>query len=125
MGKAESFEFQDMNSSEIELTNGAKKGGCFVSTAIGFVLTLLAACLAVGVGLIVHFASPGELECTCKYPGLDSGSGQAGAIVGGDKTTTMMMPGMPTADQCKHLITAGNTDICKSLSFCIVNLERI
>ncbi|KAK3095167.1 hypothetical protein FSP39_010973 [Pinctada imbricata] len=112
MGKAESFEFQDMGkySSDSEMSNGSKKGGCFVSTAIGFVLTLLAACLAVGVGLIVHFASPGDLECKCTYPGLTSGNGGTGAIVGGKATT--ITPGSALIDQCKGIVNDGNTEIC-------------
>ena len=43
--------------------------GCRVSTAKGFLFVFMAALLAVGVGIIVHFA--GSRDVTCK---LDLGS---------------------------------------------------
>lgn len=64
--------------SESDSTNGGVMGGkgngrdsgCHVSTAIGFVLVLLAVLIAVGVGLIVHFAEKGsnDRELTCTFP---------------------------------------------------------
>lgn len=106
MGKSESFEFSDMGkySSETELTNGqAKKGGCFVSTTTGFILTFLAAVLAVGVGIIVHFAGNGQtFECKCTYPGA----------IGGSSGQSQSTP-KPAMVQCKEWAAEGNPEICK------------
>lgn len=73
----ESYEFSDLNeggsnSSRMQLTEEnprPKNGGCHVTTAMGFVLALLAILIAVGVGVIVHFASPArKFECHCNCP---------------------------------------------------------
>ena len=48
-----------------------RKGGCFVSTATGILLAVLAILLAVAVGVLVHFTSNKEnsTHCHCKFPG--------------------------------------------------------
>ena len=115
MGKSESFEFHEISkdSSMTDVHGDSKKRGCYVSTVTGFVLTLLAACLAVGVGLIVHFTTAGgTIDCKCSYPGISGGA--TGAVVGGGTTT----PNSPTTqkpilEQCKDLVNSGNKDICE------------
>ncbi|GFO47453.1 aminopeptidase n [Plakobranchus ocellatus] len=60
--------------------------GCRVSIALGFVLILLAVLVAVGVGLIVHFAENDgkqEVVCKCELTGSGIGAGTgAGAQIG-------------------------------------------
>jgi len=115
MGKNESFEFQDMGkySSNSDVSNNAKKRGCFVTTTTGFILTLLAACLAVGVGLIVHFTGGDRVfECKCAFPEGSNG-GTAGGIAG-DKATTTAKPGEdPSLSKCVEWAGEGNNAICK------------
>lgn len=109
MGKSESFDFHNIeNSSSMNDVSRQKKSGCYVSTATGFVLTLLAACLAVGVGIIVHFTTSGTtIDCKCSYPPNSGGNsdGQVGA--------TTPSPQKPILDQCKDLINSGSQELCK------------
>lgn len=116
MGKSESFNFHDISkdSSMSDVHGGSKKSGCYVSTVTGFVLTLLAACLAVGVGLIVHFTTAGgTIDCKCSYPGNSGGA--TDAVVGGGGTTTSNPAAThkPVLEQCKDLVNSGNTAICE------------
>ncbi|XP_071139479.1 aminopeptidase N-like isoform X3 [Mytilus edulis] len=108
MGKSESFDFHNIeNSSSMNDVSRQKKSGCYVSTATGFVLTLLAACLAVGVGIIVHFTTSGTtIDCKCSYPPNSGGNsdGQVGA--------TTPSPQKPILDQCKDLINSGSQELC-------------
>ncbi|XP_076080852.1 aminopeptidase N-like isoform X2 [Mytilus galloprovincialis] len=108
MGKSESFDFQNMeNSSSMNDMSRQKKSGCYVSTATGFVLTLLAACLAVGVGFIVHFTTSGTtIDCKCSYP--PNSGGNSDGQVGG----TTPSPQKPILDQCKDLINSGSQELC-------------
>ncbi|XP_046566065.1 aminopeptidase N-like [Haliotis rubra] len=43
-----------------------RSGGVHISHGAAFVLVLLAVCLAVLVGLVVHLASPGQVVCKCE-----------------------------------------------------------
>ena len=47
-----------------------QNSGCYVSVATGFVLSLLAVLIAVGVGLVVHFAEKDgrDRDVTCNFP---------------------------------------------------------
>lgn len=119
MGKSESFDFHNIDgSSSMNVSSSNAKSGCFVSTVTGFVLTLLAACLAVGVGLIVHFSgSNASVDCKCSYPGADSG-----AIIGG-VTTPKPSTAKPIQDQCKELIQSGSSGLCKSIYSPILRLR--
>ena len=115
MGKSESFEFQDMSkdSSMNDVHVGSKKTGCYVSIVTGFVLTLLAACLAVGVGLIVHFATAGgTIDCKCSYPGYSGGATGAAVGSGGTTTSNPATTQKPVLEQCKDLVNSGNKEIC-------------
>ena len=106
MGKSESFEFQDMSkdSSMNDVHGGSKKTGCYVSTVNGFVLTLLAACLVVGVGLLVHFTTAGRtIDCKCLYPGNS----------GGTTTSNPATTQKPLLEQCKDLVNSGSKEICE------------
>lgn len=109
MGKSESFDFHNIDgNSSMNDSRNSGKSGCYVSTVTGFVLTLLAACLAVGVGLIVHFSgSSRSVDCKCSYPG-----GNSDAIVGGNPTPKPTTA-KPILDQCKDLIQSGNSELCK------------
>lgn len=50
-----------MRESTAELTGSGKRaGGCVLSVAIGFVLIMLGIVVAVGVGIIVFFATDGN-----------------------------------------------------------------
>ena len=52
-------------------SSSTKPKGCYLTQTAGFILLLLAALLAVGVGLLVHFtAEKGkDSKCNCVYPG--------------------------------------------------------
>ncbi|CAG5124607.1 unnamed protein product, partial [Candidula unifasciata] len=94
------FELSDMNDSQTDLTPAARRGrGCFVSLPIAFVLVLLAAVVAVGVGIIVHFAG-GDRDVVCHCMGSDT------------------VPERPSADQIKQECIAqagaGDQEICKA-----------
>nr|KAG5691020.1 hypothetical protein BaRGS_005147 [Batillaria attramentaria] len=63
-----SMDFSDINGGEnsSSIYKGKNKQGCYVSTLVGFVLLLLAIILAVGIGILVFFAT--DREVTCNYP---------------------------------------------------------
>ncbi|KAK3599710.1 hypothetical protein CHS0354_037183 [Potamilus streckersoni] len=111
---ADAYEMKSF-SSEVSFTPGNEgKRGCYVSTAMGFALALIAVLIAVGVGIIVHFAGDkGTFQCHCTFPGSN---GDSSAIVG-DKSTTKE-PNLPTVtpsiDQCIKWITEGNQAICNA-----------
>ncbi|XP_048242735.1 aminopeptidase N-like isoform X1 [Haliotis rufescens] len=50
------------------MSDEKRSGGVYISHGVGFILLLLAACLAVLVGLVVHLVSPGQVICTCDTP---------------------------------------------------------
>ncbi|XP_067653003.1 aminopeptidase N-like [Haliotis asinina] len=45
-----------------------RSGGVHISHGAAFILVLLAVCLAVLVGLVVHLVSPGQVVCKCETP---------------------------------------------------------
>ncbi|KAH9512380.1 hypothetical protein Btru_039357 [Bulinus truncatus] len=84
------LEFSDMS---YELSNMKQDSkGCHVSVVVGFILVLLAAAVAVGVGIIVHFAG-GDREVVCKCEAV------------ADAETVLQ--------QCMRLASAGNQEICQ------------
>ncbi|GFS07937.1 hypothetical protein ElyMa_001261900 [Elysia marginata] len=90
-------------------------GGCRVSTAVGFLLTLLAILVAVGVGLIVHFAETDgkqEVVCKCELSG-------SGGVVGAGSTgaqTGVSVAGL--SEQCAAYVDKGQNigQICSKCS---------
>lgn len=75
-----------------EPTSSRKDSGCHCSVAVGFLLLLFAIIVAVGVGLIVHFAGNNkDFVCNCNISGLTNTG---------------------TAD-CVALARGNNADICK------------
>ncbi|KAK3776842.1 hypothetical protein RRG08_024616 [Elysia crispata] len=84
-------------------------GGCRVSTAVGFLLTLLAILVAVGVGLIVHFAeNHGKQDVVCKCE--MSGGGMISAGLGAQTAPSSA----DLSKQCADFVDKGhNTEkIC-------------
>lgn len=107
----ERMEFSDMQKydSQSNLTNGkkSKSGGCYVSTAVGFLMVLLVIAIAVGVGLIVHFAG-GQKTVVCSWsPSTGAQQGQQG-----NKGTTTPSPDY-VETQCKKMAMDGDMEICK------------
>ncbi|XP_076438803.1 LOW QUALITY PROTEIN: aminopeptidase N-like [Babylonia areolata] len=92
----ERLELNDMGrcNSETKLTEGKKFpwGGCYLSTALGFVLVLLAVLIAVGVGVVVYFAAGREVVCKCG--GLDFNHQEE------------------VRGQCRRLAVDGDADVC-------------
>lgn len=88
--------------SDNSLNGGSSKqaeSGMYLSTAKAFILAFLAIAIAVGVGIIVHFAGPArDFECTCTFPTSQPGS---------DGGTTAAL------EQCKEWAQGGNDQICK------------
>ncbi|XP_059161761.1 uncharacterized protein LOC131944899 [Physella acuta] len=93
---SQKFELSDLSNSQTNLTNMTeKKNGCYVSSVVGFILILLAAAIAVGVGIIVHFAG-GNRDVVCKWDSSVSGA-SADAI----------------RQECINLAGSGNKDVCE------------
>ena len=65
-----SFHFFPQSMGTIDEFNTRKKqDGCYISTVTGIILFLLVVCIAVSVGLIVHFAHPDRNKvCTEPIP---------------------------------------------------------
>ncbi|CAL1530306.1 unnamed protein product [Lymnaea stagnalis] len=84
-----------------------RKNGCHVSTLVGFVLVLLAAAIAVGVGVIVHFAG-GDREVICRCDPVSTGGSTADAVM----------------QQCVDMASAGNEKICLKCSEPPTNLPQ-
>lgn len=104
---ADTYELSDISvkyRSDNSLNGGSSKngdGGMYISTAKAFILAFLAIAIAVGVGIIVHFAGPArDFECSCTYP--------TSAPVNDGGTTAAL-------EQCKEWATGGNDEICKSI----------
>ena len=72
-------------------------GKMYVSPAKAFILAFLAIAVAVGVGIIVHFAGDRTVECNCQWPGSAGNDGGSAAAL----------------DQCKTWAQEGNDAICK------------
>ncbi|XP_012939882.1 aminopeptidase N [Aplysia californica] len=100
----EKYETKDSNTtdssrqSSLEMASGEKKnGGCYVSGVVGVALTLVAILIAVGVGIIVHFAEGDRgLVCNC-----GSGAGQTGAS-----------SAQSVLQQCAKMAGRGDDSIC-------------
>ncbi|GAB1605731.1 hypothetical protein Ahia01_000855400, partial [Argonauta hians] len=76
-GSNQKLDFTDITSDNNSMKSRSRWGGCFVRTTTGFILALLAIFIAVGVGIIVHFAgsSHRNIQCQCSFPKpLDDGS---------------------------------------------------
>ncbi|XP_060551724.1 aminopeptidase N-like isoform X2 [Ruditapes philippinarum] len=62
------YELSNLSNSESTVVGedkmSGKDGGCYVRTATGFLIALVAILISVGVGLIVHFAENRPLECS-------------------------------------------------------------
>lgn len=79
-----------------DVINAKNGDGMYISTAKAFILAFLAIAIAVGVGIIVHFAGPArDFECSCSFPENNGGI-------------------TATFDQCKDWAAVGNNHICKS-----------
>lgn len=97
MSSSENIVFSDMGKYAMSEIAGVsnesvhkERNSCRVKTSTGFVLVLLALVLAVGVGLIVHFAENRKIECN--FPG---------------------QPGISNADPLKNEKT--QTEICRKM----------
>ena len=105
----------------------SESSGCRVSTAVGFLLTLLAILVAVGVGLIVHFAeNDGKQDVVCKCE--MSGSGVVVAASGTEaQTGNEAQTGTSAVDmsqECAKLVDQGDESdqICKRLAIIMCSL---
>ena len=93
----------DTSLNDGQSTNGTS-GKMYLSPAKAFILAFLAIAIAVGVGIIVHFAGPKrDFECKCTYPmEVDIGNPGTGTAAG--------------LEQCKDWVTEGQAEsdeICK------------
>ncbi|XP_041356218.1 aminopeptidase N-like [Gigantopelta aegis] len=76
--------------------SGSRKEGCHVTTAVGFVLVLLAILISVGVGIIVHFAG-GSQDVICKCSAVDG---------------TVPSDSGKLLAECKKQVINGETGVC-------------
>ncbi|XP_033739357.1 aminopeptidase Ey-like [Pecten maximus] len=91
------FDFSDIEGRK-KMGRNDGDGGCRMSSASGFLMVLLAIGIAVGVGLIVHFAgNQKELNCNCSCGPVE------GAVT--------MAPGFLT-ETCKASAVLGNQELC-------------
>ena len=108
----ERLELNDMGrfSSETNLTEGKKFpwGGCYLNTALGFVLVLLAVLIAVGVGVVVYFAAGREVVCKCGRLEVNDG------VVSSE-----------VMRQCQGLAERGNPDVCEYHLTCVSNCRVV
>ncbi|KAH9523940.1 hypothetical protein Btru_047574 [Bulinus truncatus] len=88
------IELTDISNSVTDLPDTMRRdrNGCHVSILAGFICVLLAAAVAVGVGIIVHFAG-GNREVVCQ---CDPGVSLAGQLL----------------SECWKLASSGATDLC-------------
>lgn len=73
------FEISDMSDSQTDLTpaSGRKNRGCYLTFPLAFLLVFLAALVAVGVGIIVHFAGGSrEVVCHCQSSAVEKPSAE-------------------------------------------------
>ncbi|KAH9512376.1 hypothetical protein Btru_039351 [Bulinus truncatus] len=90
---SQKFELSDINTSQTNLTGLREdRSGCRVSALAGFVFLMLAAAVAVGVGIIVHFAG-GNREVVCRC--------DPETVLGGQ------------ISECLKLASLGHTEICE------------
>ncbi|XP_033739761.1 aminopeptidase Ey-like [Pecten maximus] len=96
-GSTDKFDFSDIEGRK-KMGRNDEDAGCRMSSASGFLMVLLAIGIAVGVGLIVHFAgNQKELNCNCSCGPVD------GAVT--------MAPGFLT-ETCKASAVLGNQQLC-------------
>ncbi|KAH9512269.1 hypothetical protein Btru_041352 [Bulinus truncatus] len=90
---SQKIELNDTGNSQTQLpVLRGERGGCHVSTAVGFLFLMLSVAVVVGVGVIVHFAGASrEVVCKC-HPD---------AVLSGQVT------------QCRKLVRMGLTEICQ------------
>lgn len=89
------------NNTDYRVNAKEKVNGCHISVVTGFILTFLVMILILGVGVVVHYASPSKtVECQCDI------SGNRDAL---EQNNNM--------EFCEKLALEGNADICKYLSF--------
>ena len=92
-GGAYNLDISDSGGSD---SPGVNSGGkMYVSTVKAFVLAFLAILLAVGVGIIVHFAGSRSLTCNCQCAA--GGTGSSNALL----------------SQCRHAANTAATDTCE------------
>lgn len=90
------FDFTDVEGRRQKMVGrNDEDDGCHVSGAKGFILLFLALVVAVGVGIIVHFAGNNrEFSCNCRCTPEDGATGylsetcRASAIVGNQALCT-------------------------------------
>ncbi|XP_052787465.1 aminopeptidase N-like isoform X1 [Mya arenaria] len=104
----ESYRLGDLNGSYKSDTSLTEKKGqngdkMYISTAKAFILAFLAIAVAVGVGIIVHFAGGRTLECNCGFPSTASPSGGSGGSTA-------------ALEQCKDWASEGIAYICNECS---------
>ncbi|KAI8743539.1 aminopeptidase N, partial [Biomphalaria glabrata] len=90
---SQKFELTDLSNSQTDLTAMRdSRSGCHVSALAGFVFLMLSAAVAVGVGVIVHFAG-GNREVVCRC--------DPETILGGQ------------ISECLKLASQGHREICE------------
>uniref|UniRef100_A0A2C9KZ26 Uncharacterized protein n=1 Tax=Biomphalaria glabrata TaxID=6526 RepID=A0A2C9KZ26_BIOGL len=90
---SQKFELTDLSNSQTDLTAMRdNRSGCHVSALAGFVFLMLSAAVAVGVGVIVHFAG-GNREVVCRC--------DPETILGGQ------------ISECLKLASQGHREICE------------
>ncbi|XP_059164131.1 aminopeptidase N-like [Physella acuta] len=64
---SQSYELKDASDSQSDspVLPRARRG-CFIGPVLGFLLTLLAVACAIGVGVLVYFASSRNIQCQCR-----------------------------------------------------------
>ena len=114
----ERMKFSDLNGSVETTTFGNHRKGCYVTIVSGFILALLAVVIAVGVGLIVHFASPQtSVQCHCKYPSGLPPKHAAHGTQNGQTAESVYTPD-ELWDTCLNISTAKNE--CKYTYFAFI-----
>jgi cytoskeletal protein RodZ len=96
MGKYASSEIPGLSSESLN----KEQNSCRMKFSTGFVLVFLALILAVGVGLIVHFAENRKIECN--FP-ENLSSSDSGALKGKKAD----------AEVCKDMAKLNRNNICK------------
>lgn len=85
------------NNTDYRVDAKKQKTGCHLSIVCGFALTILVMILVMGVGVVVHYASPPKsVECQCEFPGYNDASDQRSSM-----------------EFCEKLATEGNAEICE------------
>lgn len=123
------LEFTDITSDYNSMGSRARWGGCYVRTTTGFVLALLAIIIAIGVGIIVHFAGAGtqrHVQCQCNFsnappgkPGThvrssDAPGATSGIVPRGGGEVVVTTPWTPKLEweKCETLARDKNQTMC-------------